>query len=144
MRRADLPEVLELERNVQSHPWTAKNFEDALDAGYEAWVLRDGGGLAGFCLAMAAPDVMHILVIAVAPTQQRSGLGRMLLKQVTDTAQQKGQEGLLLEVRPSNSKALAFYQAQGFVQIGQRRDYYPAGKDAREDALVLKKTFEPV
>ncbi len=143
MRRADLAEVLELERSVQSHPWTAKNFEDALDAGYEAWVLRGDSGLAGFCLAMVAPDVIHILVLAVAPKQQRGGLGRILLKQVIDTAKQQGQEGLLLEVRPSNAKALAFYQAQGFVQIGCRRDYYPAGKGAREDALVLKKTFEP-
>jgi tRNA threonylcarbamoyladenosine biosynthesis protein TsaB len=60
-----------------------------------------------------------------------------------DTAKQQGQEGLLLEVRPSNVRALAFYQSQGFVQIGIRRDYYPAGKAVREDALVLKKTFEP-
>jgi len=143
MSRADLDEVLELERSVQSHPWTAKNFEDALDAGYDAWVLRGDTGLVGFCLAMAAPDVIHILVIAVAPKQQRQGLGRMLLKQVIERAKQQGQEGLLLEVRPSNAQALAFYQAQGFVQIGSRRDYYPAGKGAREDALVLKKTFEP-
>ena len=143
MRRADLPEVLALERSVQAHPWTVKNFEDALDADYEAWVLRDGSGLLGFCLSMVAPDVVHILVIAVAPTNQRSGLGRMLLKQAIDTAQRQGLEGLLLEVRPSNSKALAFYDAQGFVQIGRRRDYYPVGKGGREDALVLKKTLEP-
>ncbi len=144
MSGADLDEVLELERSVQSHPWTAKNFEDALNAGYEAWVLRGDSELVGFCLAMVAPDVVHILVIAVAPKHQRHGLGLMLLKQVSETAKQRGQEGLLLEVRPSNSKALAFYQAQGFVQIGTRRDYYPAGKGEREDALVLKKTFEPV
>jgi len=142
MHLADLPEVLELERSVQSHPWTTKNFEDALAAGYEAWVLRDESGLAGFCLAMLAPDVIHILVIAVAPKRQREGLGKQLLAQVSETAKQQGQEGLLLEVRPSNAKALAFYQAQGFVQIGLRRDYYPAGRGAREDALVLKKTFE--
>lgn len=143
MQRSDIREVLELERLVQSHPWTEKNFEDALEAGYDAWVLRTDSGVAGFCLAMTAPDVIHILVIAVHPDQQRRGLGLMLLKQVTDTARQQGQEGLLLEVRPSNVGALAFYQAQGFVQIGHRRDYYPAGKGAREDALVLKKTFEP-
>jgi tRNA threonylcarbamoyladenosine biosynthesis protein TsaB len=143
MRSTDIAEVLELERLVQSHPWTEKNFEDALEAGYEAWVLRAQAGLAGFCLAMIAPDVIHILVIAVDPDQQRRGLGQMLLKQVIDTAKQQGQEGLLLEVRPSNLRALAFYLSQGFVQIGIRRDYYPAGKVGREDALVLKKTFEP-
>ena len=140
---ADLAEVLELERSVQSFPWTEKNFTDALDAGYQAWVLRTDQCLAGFCLAMVAPDVMHILVIAVAPDLQRRGLAKILLRQISDLAHQQGQEGLLLEVRPSNHSALAFYSAQGFKQIGTRRDYYPAGQGLREDALVLKKTFEP-
>ncbi len=143
MVASDLTDVLELECAVQSFPWTNKNFEDALLAGYEAWVLRSEAGLQGFCVAMLAPDVMHILVIAVQPDQQRGGLGKVLLNQTIQTARQRGLEGLLLEVRPSNTQALAFYHSQGFAQIGVRRDYYPSGKGQREDALVLKKTFEP-
>jgi ribosomal protein S18 acetylase RimI-like enzyme len=42
----------------------------------------------------------------------------------------------LLEVRPSNEKALALYRHFGFQQIGVRRGYYPA-EQGREDALVL-------
>jgi tRNA threonylcarbamoyladenosine biosynthesis protein TsaB len=34
MLRSDLREVVALEAAVQSFPWTLKNFEDALDAGY--------------------------------------------------------------------------------------------------------------
>jgi tRNA threonylcarbamoyladenosine biosynthesis protein TsaB len=64
------------------------------------------------------------------------------LEQAARSARQFGAEGLLLEVRPSNLQALAFYAKQGFVQIGVRRDYYPAGRVQREDALVLKKVFE--
>jgi tRNA threonylcarbamoyladenosine biosynthesis protein TsaB len=53
-----------------------------------------------------------------------------------------GREGIVLEVRPSNLGACAFYQAEDFVQIGVRRDYYPAAKGQREDALILKKSFD--
>jgi uracil-DNA glycosylase family 4 len=37
-----------------------------------------------------------------------------------------GSDELLLEVRPSNTKALALYRHFGFQQIGVRRGYYPA------------------
>ena len=142
MSVADLPEALEIERAVQSFPWTFKNFEDALAAGYEAWVLRQGAELLGFCIAMQAPDVAHILVIAVARDHQRQGYAHQLLAQITRSAQAQSAEGLLLEVRPSNDAALAFYAREGFNQIGVRRAYYPAGRGEREDAYVLKKTFD--
>ena len=142
MVSADLPEVVALEAAVQSFPWTSKNFDDALAAGYSAWVLRKDGELVGFCIAMLAPDLAHILVIAVARFCQGQGFGRQLLDQAARSARQHGAEGLLLEVRPSNIQALDFYAHQGFSQIGVRRDYYPAGRGQREDALVLKKAFE--
>lgn len=142
MTVADLPEALEIERAVQSFPWTLKNFEDALVAGYDAWVLRQDAELLGFCIAMQAPDVAHILVIAVAREHQRQGYAHQLLEQITRSAQAQSAEGLLLEVRPSNDAALAFYAREGFNQIGVRRAYYPAGRGEREDAYVLKKTFD--
>jgi ribosomal-protein-alanine N-acetyltransferase len=49
---------------------------------------------------------------------------------------QGGATTLLLEVRPSNTRALDLYRHFGFQQIGIRRAYYPADK-GREDALVL-------
>ena len=142
MLKADLGEVFALEAAVQSFPWTLKNFEDALDAGYDAWVLRTEDGLKGFYIAMMAPDVAHLLVIAVARDDQRRGYGQQMVEQLTRTARGVGNEGVVLEVRPSNQNALAFYLHEGFVQIGLRRDYYPAAKGQREDALILKKSFD--
>ena len=142
MLRSELVEVVALEAAVQSFPWSLKNFEDALDAGYDAWVLRTEAGLQGFCMAMRAPDVVHVLVIAVARDAQRRGYGQQMMAQLTRLARGLGVEGLLLEVRPSNQGALVFYLEQGFVQIGLRRDYYPAPKGQREDALILKKSFD--
>ena len=141
MAAADLPEVVEIERQVQSFPWTARNFEDALQAGYEAWCLRDGDTLVGFCIAMMAPDVAHVLVIAVARRAQRRGYGLLLLEQVAVCARSRSVDAIVLEVRRSNADARAFYQAQGFETIGTRRDYYPSVKGQREDALELKKTL---
>ena len=45
---------------------------------------------------------------------------------------------MLLEVRPSNAKALALYENYGFQVIGRRKAYYPAA-EGREDALVLRR-----
>ncbi|UOD49836.1 tRNA (adenosine(37)-N6)-threonylcarbamoyltransferase complex dimerization subunit type 1 TsaB [Orrella daihaiensis] len=139
MMPVDLNEVVELERQSQAFPWSRRNFEDALAAGYRAWVLRVQDVLAGFCVAMPTPDDVHLLVIAVAPDYRRQGLATQLLAQVDQLARDHGVSRVLLEVRPSNARALAFYAKQGFREIGKRRGYYPAGKGEREDALVLSR-----
>lgn len=137
MMPVDLDEVVELERQSQAFPWSRRNFEDALAAGYPAWVLRISDALVGFCVAMPTPDDVHVLVIAISADHRRQGLGKRLLAQVEQLAIDHGVDRVLLEVRPSNLKALAFYRQTGFERIGIRRGYYPAGKGAREDALVM-------
>lgn len=141
MGESDLDDVVSLEAHVQAFPWTRRNFSDALAAGNGAWVMRQEGRLAGFCVLMFAPDVAHLLVIAVARSVQRQGLGTKLLAWCESQARARGTDGVLLEVRPSNEKALKFYERLGYLQIGVRRGYYPAEKDQREDALVMQKLF---
>jgi tRNA threonylcarbamoyladenosine biosynthesis protein TsaB len=141
MTDADLDEVVALEAHVQAFPWTRGNFADALAAGYGAWALRREGKLAGFCVLMFAPDVAHLLVIAVAKPLHRQGLGGVLLDWCEQQARERGMEGVLLEVRPSNESAVSFYKRHGYLQIGVRRGYYPAEKGGREDALVMQKRF---
>lgn len=139
---ADLDEVVALEAHVQSFPWTRGNFADALASGYGAWTLRREGKLAGFCIVMFAPDVAHLLVIAVSRHLHRQGLGGVLLEWCERQARERGLEGVLLEVRPSNTSAISFYKRHGYLQIGVRRAYYPAEKGGREDALVMQKRFD--
>lgn len=139
---ADLDEVVALEANVQSFPWTRGNFADALAAGYGAWTLRRDGRVAGFCILMFAPDVAHLLVIAVARSLHRQGLGSVLLDWCEQQARERSLDGVLLEVRPSNTAAVEFYKARGYLQIGLRRGYYPAEKGGREDALVMQKRLD--
>jgi ribosomal-protein-alanine N-acetyltransferase len=42
---------------------------------------------------------------------------------------------VFLEVRPSNTPALALYHSEGFNEIGRRPRYYPAAQ-GREDAVM--------
>ena len=44
---------------------------------------------------------------------------------------------MFLEVRPSNTHAIALYHGIGFNEIGRRPRYYPAAKGLREDAIVM-------
>lgn len=143
MTEADIAEAAEIESGVQAFPWTSGNFRDALQAGYGGWVACQEGRIQGFALMMFAPDVAHLLLIAVRPDAQRSGVGHELLRHCEGQATARGLPALILEVRPSNTKALSFYRNRGFSQIGVRKDYYPAERNTREDALVMEKKLTP-
>jgi ribosomal-protein-alanine N-acetyltransferase len=139
MQQADLDEVLALEQGVYPHPWSLANFADSLHSQYEAWVLRDRDGvLLGYFLLMAAVDEAHLLNVAVSAERQRQGLGRFLLNQAVACARGLGMESVLLEVRPSNARALEIYDRYGFKQIGRRKGYYPSANQQREDAIVMR------
>ena len=139
MHESHLDDVANIEAAVQAFPWTRRNFADGLQAGYGAWVASLAGKVAGFCMTMFAPDVAHLLVIAVAPGSQHTGIGAQLLRQAEQEAVRQGLATMILEVRPSNENALRFYQHRGFEQLAVRKDYYPAAHGAREDACVMQK-----
>lgn len=142
MRAEDIDEVLALEQEVYPYPWTRLNFVDSLSAGYEAWVARDeAGALAGYFLAMWAVDEAHLLNVAVAAGNQGQGIGRRLLDKLSTRAREQGMESILLEVRPSNERALKVYRHYGYTAIGVRKGYYPAGPKGREDAIVMRCTL---
>ena len=140
----DIDEVHALEKSVFPHPWSRANFVDSLASGYDAWVLREpegaaaSGALAGYFLLMYAVDEAHLLDVAVSGGRQGSGLGRYLLDRIAARARAKGMGSILLEVRPSNRRALQVYERYGYTQIGRRKGYYPAHEGQREDAIVMR------
>jgi [ribosomal protein S18]-alanine N-acetyltransferase len=139
MRQSDLDEVVKVEHSVYPHPWTRTNFSDSLKNGYHAWVLRNPlRELLGYFLVMAVVDEAHLLNVAVAAPWQGKGLGRFLLNQSVACARGLGMESMLLEVRPSNTRALDIYRRYGFAEIGRRKGYYPAADGKREDAIVMR------
>jgi [ribosomal protein S18]-alanine N-acetyltransferase len=140
----DVDEVHALECSVFPHPWSHANFMDSLASGYDAWVLREpalaaaSGALAGYFLLMYALDEAHLLDVAVAAPLHGRGVGRFLLDRIAARARAERMASILLEVRPSNTRALRVYQRYGYAEIGRRRGYYPAHEGRREDAIVMR------
>ena len=139
MTAAHVDDVVAIEQSVQAFPWTRGNFIDGLQAGYGAWVALQSGQVIGFCMTMFAPDVAHVLVLAVSPGFQKKGIGEQLLARCQREARVRRLPSLVLEVRPSNHNALAFYRHLGFALLAMRKDYYPDGLLQREDACVMEK-----
>jgi len=138
MRMRDLEAVLAVERAAYPSPWSEGIFQDSLSAGHYCLVLEQNlcRGLIGHGVMMLAVDECHLLNVCIHPSHQRQGLGRLLLRRLLAIARQRQATSAFLEVRASNQAALALYQAEGFNEIGLRRDYYPAPK-GREDAIVM-------
>lgn len=141
MTQADLRVVVPIERDIYESPWTYGNFRDALRSGYPAWVVltdetRDP---IGYTLVMNVLDECHLLNLSVSRDWQGRGIGRRILDWLIDEAARQGAVGMFLEVRPSNTVALALYESSGFVRIGLRRDYYPSVGGRREDAIVMRR-----
>lgn len=137
MSEALLPAVMDIEERAYPWPWTLGMFRDSLNSGYLCHVLADAGQLLGYTVIYVAVGECHILNICVEPEKHGKGLGRLLLRHALERAIDHGAEQTFLEVRPSNTAAIGLYESMGFVQVGLRKDYYPAG-DAREDALVYQ------
>ena len=134
--KADLPQVLVIEELTQLAPWSAETFERCWEAGFHGWVVESDDKIIGFIIVSFQAGETHILNLCIHPDYQRKGLGQQLMQQVLIRARFQHMSTAFLEVRRSNLKAIQLYEKMGFVQIGERKHYYPA-ENGREDALIF-------
>lgn len=138
MRSSDVEIVARNEAAAYEHPWTKRIFLDCLRAGYQCWVLANKQEIVAHAVMSVAIGECHLLTLCVHPDHQRRGFGRKLFKLLLDRAHRQDAGVCFLEVRRSNESAIHLYRSMGFVQVGERRNYYP-GKSNREDALILSR-----
>ncbi|HEX5313376.1 MAG TPA: ribosomal protein S18-alanine N-acetyltransferase [Gammaproteobacteria bacterium] len=135
----DLERLAAIEARAYRSGWTGGIFADCLRVGYSCWGMEAAGVLAGYGIISIAAGESHLLNIAVDPTQQRGGLGGLMLEHLLGIARRWRVEHMFLEVRPSNVAARRLYERAGFAEFGRRRGYYPGGNASeREDALILR------
>ena len=89
--------------------------------------------LLGYVGCWALADAVHIVTIAVEPSQQRRGIGELLVLRALDLAAEVEAPAVTLECRASNAPAQALYGKYRFAVVGRRRRYY----SDREDALIM-------
>jgi ribosomal-protein-alanine N-acetyltransferase len=134
----DLERISRIELASYEHPWSLGNFRDSLHAGYSAWVREADDGVIGYYVMMVAAGEAHLLNLTIAPNWRRHGLGRDLLEHCLARAREHHAGTLFLEVRVSNTAAIALYHRSGFIDLAVRQAYYPA-RQGREDALIMKR-----
>lgn len=141
MALADLDPVIELALSLKAAPhWPRSAYLAALDPDAAppriALVAEDleTGAVQGVAVASLLPPQAELETIAVAPEVQRRGLACRILIAMADELKKALVTEVLVEVRASNSAALAFYRAQGFAITGRRPRYYA---DPIEDAVLL-------
>lgn len=102
---------------------------------FVAW---QGGRAVGFALVRSVGDEAELLLIAVRPDVQRSGVGETLVNHVFEVLLNKNVAIIHLEVR-ANNPALSFYNRLGFEKVGERRDYYRGSDGRLTDAITLSR-----
>jgi ribosomal-protein-alanine N-acetyltransferase len=136
-RADELDGVLALDDLCFHRPWTREEYERELADPTRCFLFvahGDDGRVVAYCSFWRIFDEVHVNNFAVHPERRRQGLGRALLAHVLGVASRLGAPRATLEVRASNTAALALYEGSGFVRAGRRPAYYT---HPVEDALIL-------
>ena len=137
MNESHVAAVAELERQNFSEPWPDIAVRGELTNKLALWLVAvEDGEVVGYVGSQTVLQEADMMNIAVAEHCRRRGIARMLVEELIrrlDAYQ------LSLEVRASNSPAIALYESLGFRQVGLRKNYY---RKPKEDALILRKEWK--
>lgn len=137
MKVQDVPEVAALEAVCFSDPWSVQSIASEVNNRLSLWLVAEiDGSIAGYVGSQTVLDMTDMMNIAVAPEFRRQGVAEALVNALVSCLKEKDVMGLLLEVRASNTAAIALYNKLGFIQVGRRPAYY---RNPKEDALILRK-----
>lgn len=130
----DLPQVAQIERLCFSKPWSEEALRLLLDGRNLCLVAVDGDGVCAYGGMMTVLDEGQITNIATAPEHRRKGYARAVVNGLLRYAEENGLAFVSLEVRESNSAAIALYESLGFKSAGVRRNFYSL---PTENAVVM-------
>ncbi len=140
MTSADVPSVFAIEQQCYDFPWAKTLFEQAVHSNKNTVVLEQEGEIVGYAIVSYVVGEAELLNICIAKNQQGKKLGLLLLNHLIADAKKHNNQEMYLEVRVSNTAAIALYEGQDFNQIGLRKNYYPV-KGGREDAILMARSL---
>ena len=137
MRQGDVEQVYAIESSAFPSPWSKQAFVKELELtgiSESFVVVDDRENVLGYLILRISHPVVHILNIAVKEDVRGCGIGTSLMKKAFQITRKYNMNGLFLEVRKSNTRAISLYRKFGFEVINRIKNYYePDG----EDALVM-------
>ena len=136
---ADLPQVVAIERRAFTTPWSLAMF--VLELSKPSGICLAAAvenELVGYIVCSRYDTVWHVMNVAVDPDRRRRGIATALIGALLERVGEDAQ--VTLEVRKSNTGALALYERFGFRSAGVRPRYYA---DNGEDAVIMWRTTVP-
>ena len=131
----DLDRIEELEKSCFSVPWTRSMLEGQLPDGMHVFLAAEEENcVLGYVGMTTVLDEGYISNVAVSPEARRRGIGRALIEELLRRAEARDLSFVTLEVRESNSPAIALYSGFNFQRVGLRKNYYDA---PRENAILM-------
>ncbi|MDO5294294.1 MAG: ribosomal protein S18-alanine N-acetyltransferase [bacterium] len=137
MKTEDVNQVVAIEVDTFSMPWTKEDFTKALNDPQNIYmVVEKQDEILGYCGLWSVLDEGQITNVAIKKKTQGCGLGYMMMKELIQQGEDKGLTAFTLEVREGNIPARTLYEKIGFESAGVRPNFYDKPK---ENAVIMWK-----
>ena len=133
--KEDIPAIAEIEREEFSIPFKEKDFFDILESEISSvLVAKADGVVVGYVSFTVIMDECSIINFATKNEFKRQGVGKSVMTALLSHGDSLGVKKYFLEVRVSNSGAIALYEKYGFVPVGISKNHFAS---PREDAVLM-------
>ena len=132
----DFERLYEIEQQAHLVPWSFGTLKNNQGERYLNLKLIENNQIIGFAICQTVLDEATLFNIAILPTYQGCGFGKLLLGELIFQFKVRGVQTLWLEVRESNP-ARFLYEKIGFNEVDIRKNYYPKPSGGRENAVVM-------
>ncbi|MBO5574804.1 MAG: ribosomal protein S18-alanine N-acetyltransferase [Ruminococcus sp.] len=130
-------EAAQIAAECFSQPWSEKTFcEELSNSNAHTYVAYENGEAAGFLSVWEVCGAVDVNNIAVREKFRRRGIARALIEKML--SELGAVQSITLEVRKSNTAAIALYEGFGFEKAGERRGFY---SKPTEDAIIMTKVL---
>ena len=102
---------------------------------------QDPMGFAAFEINYQGLSITKVHKIYIVPEAQGKGLGKSLFERISQESLEKGNRRLSLNVNRNNTKALEFYQNNGFEVVGE--EDIQIGQGYLMEDYILEKDLTP-
>ena len=133
---SDFDRLYEIEQQAHLVPWSLGTLKNNQGERYLNLKLIENNQIIGFAICQTVLDEATLFNVAIVPSYQGNGLGKLLLNELIARLKEKGVQTLWLEVRESNP-ARFWYEKIGFNEVDIRKNYYPKPSGGRENAVVM-------
>lgn len=140
MTAAHIETVACLEQACFSAPWSAASLAEELDNPPAVFrvAVNAADRVLGYMGMHHIGDEGFVTNVAVFPDARRMGVAAALLAYMADYAAEHSLYRITLEVRVSNTAAIALYEGAGYVRDGVRPGFY---RNPTEDAAIYSRYF---